>query len=493
VPDGAKRLDMSVKLATSDHDAKTSARPYSIALLGDLLRILDVSLILVLGLVIYFIYVYPEFPDTASQYLVTVPVATIMMGLIFHWSGVYGGDVIFTYGLRVRLMLGSLALSFALLLLIAFALKISSSFSRVWLVTWFFASAILLTAGRFYVGHHIAQLARRGRFANRTVIVGTGAQAEKLARHLGEYDAVRTRILGFIDDESLPADKARHQSRVLGGLEDLVGMVRNDEVDQVFIALPWNEAERVRQVTHRLAMTPVTIRLAPDLAGFEFPDRSYAEVAGLPMLPLFDRPISGWSQLTKAIEDRVLATVFLLLFSAVLLFVALAVKLTSRGPVLFKQKRYGFNNQLIEIWKFRTMFDHLADHEADRLATKNDARVTPLGKLLRRTSLDELPQLFNVLRGDMSIVGPRPHAVAAKAGDQLYYDVVDQYAARHKVKPGMTGWAQIHGWRGETSTVEDIQKRVEHDLYYIDNWSIGLDFQIIARTVTVLFKGEKAY
>jgi exopolysaccharide biosynthesis polyprenyl glycosylphosphotransferase len=240
-------------------------------------------------------------------------------------------------------------------------------------------------------------------------------------------------------------------------------------------------------------MTPVSIRLAPDLAGFEFPDRSYAEVAGLPMLLLFDRPISGWSQLVKAIEDRVLAALFLLVFSAVLILTSLAVRVTSRGSVLFKQKRYGFNNQLIEIWKFRTMYHDLSDHQADRLVTKDDERVTPIGRFLRRTSIDELPQLFNVLRGDMSIVGPRPHPVSAKAGGQLYYEVVDQYAARHKVKPGITGWAQVNGWRGETSTAEDIEKRVEHDLYYIDNWSIWLDFLIIARTIMVLLGDEKAY
>jgi len=484
---------MSTKIATSEHVAEKAPKPYSPALARDLLQILDMALILSLGLVIYLFYVYPVEPHTLSQYLVTLLIATIMAGLFFHWVGVYSGDVIFTRGLRVQRMLSALVGSFALFLAIAFALKMSSSFSRVWLTSWFFSSAVLLSVSRFYIGHHIAQLARRGRFANRTVIVGTGSQADKLAGHLAEYDAERTRILGFIADAPRSTDKELHKYGILGGLEDLVRMVRHDEVDQVFIALPWNEVDRLRKVTHRLAMTPVAIRLAPDLAGFEFPDRSYTEVAGLPMLPLFDRPISGWSQLTKAIEDRVLAVVFLIVFSAVLAVSAVAVRLTSSGPILFKQKRYGFNNQLIEVWKFRTMYHHASDYQADRLATKDDERVTPVGRFLRRTSIDELPQLFNVLRGDMSIVGPRPHALAAKAGGQLYYDVVDQYAARHKVKPGITGWAQVNGWRGETSTVDDIQGRVEHDLYYIDNWSIWLDFLIIAKTMIVLFRGDKAY
>jgi lipopolysaccharide/colanic/teichoic acid biosynthesis glycosyltransferase len=452
---------MSVETATSEGVAVVASKPYSVALINDLLQIFDVALIFLLGLTVHFFYVYPQMPHTSSQYLVTLLIATIIAGLIFNWLGLYSSDVVFTKGLRAGRMLSALAVSFALFLAIAFALKVSDFYSRVWLTSWFLSSAAALTIGRFCLGYQIEQLARRGRFA--------------------------------IEAESVPADKKHYDHHILGGLDDLIGMIRNDKVDQVFIALPWNEVECLREVSHRLAMTPVAIRLAPDLAGFEFPDRSYAEVAGLPMLPLFDRPISGWSQYVKVIEDRVLAALFLLLFSAVLLVAAVVVRLTSKGPVLFKQKRYGFNNQLIEIWKFRTMYHDLADQSADTLVTKNDDRVTPVGRFLRRSSIDELPQLFNVLRGDMSIVGPRPHAVSAKAGGQLYYEVVDKYAARHKVKPGITGWAQVNGWRGETSTTEDIQKRVEHDLYYIDNWSIWFDLLIIAKTVMVLLGDEKAY
>lgn len=484
---------MSVETATSEGVAVVASKPYSVALINDLLQIFDVALIFLLGLTVHFFYVYPQMPHTSSQYLVTLIIATIIAGLIFNWLGLYSSDVVFTKGLRAGRMLSALAVSFALFLAIAFALKVSDFYSRVWLTSWFLSSAAALTIGRFCLGYQIEQLARRGRFANRTIIVGTGSQADKLALHLSEYDSIRSRILGFIEAESVPADKKHYDHHILGGLDDLIGMIRNDKVDQVFIALPWNEVECLREVSHRLAMTPVAIRLAPDLAGFEFPDRSYAEVAGLPMLPLFDRPISGWSQFVKVIEDRVLAALFLLLFSAVLLVAAVVVRLTSKGPVLFKQKRYGFNNQLIEIWKFRTMYHDLADQSADTLVTRNDDRVTPVGRFLRRSSIDELPQLFNVLRGDMSIVGPRPHAVSAKAGGQLYYEVVDKYAARHKVKPGITGWAQVNGWRGETSTTEDIQKRVEHDLYYIDNWSIWFDLLIIAKTVMVLLGDEKAY
>jgi len=492
-PGDVGKQKMSVNAATSERAAETAPKPYSAALIGDLLRLLDVALILLLGLAIYLLYVYPEEPQTGSQYLVTVLVATIMSGMILHWLGVYWDGFLFTRGLRIDRMLVALVVAFALLLSVAFALKISDFYSRVWLVTWFVSSAVLLSIARLCFGHCIARLARRGRFANRTVIVGTGPQADKLASHLAEYDSVLTRVLGFIEPDREAGRSRPRGTLILGGLDALIRMVRCGQVDQIFIALPWNDAESLRRVTHRLAMTPVAIRLAPDLAGFEFSGRSFAEVAGLPMLPLFDRPISGWSRLLKVAEDKVLAVVFLVLLAPLLMLTALAVKLSSHGPALFKQQRYGFNDQLIEIWKFRTMYHHLADPNADKLATKDDARVTPVGRFLRRMSLDELPQLFNVLRGEMSLVGPRPHAMAAKAGGQLYDDVVDRYAARHRVKPGITGWAQVNGWRGETDTFDKIQKRVEHDLYYIDNWSVWLDFRIIAKTVMVLFKGEKAY
>ena len=173
--------------------------------------------------------------------------------------------------------------------------------------------------------------------------------------------------------------------------------------------------------------------------------------------------------------------------------IALAIKFDSPGRVLFKQKRQGFNNNPFEVWKFRTMHAHLEKPDCIVQVTKDDPRVTRRGRFLRRTSLDELPQLFNVLRGEMSIVGPRPHAAATKAQGHLFEDIVDSYAARHRVNPGITGWAQVNGWRGETNTVEDIQKRVEHDLYYIDNWSIWLDLVIVARTTGALFRHEKAY
>jgi exopolysaccharide biosynthesis polyprenyl glycosylphosphotransferase len=206
-----------------------------------------------------------------------------------------------------------------------------------------------------------------------------------------------------------------------------------------------------------------------------------------------DRPLRDWRRIAKEIEDRVLAAAILTLISPLMLVIACLIKLDSPGPVFFRQKRYGFNNELIEVLKFRTMYDEARDDNAEQLTRRNDPRVTRLGAFLRRTSIDELPQFFNVLRGEMSIVGPRPHALAAKAGLLLYQDAVGHYDARHRMKPGITGWAQVNGWRGETDTIEQIRRRVEHDLYYIENWSIRLDLAIILRTIFGGFTGRYAY
>jgi Undecaprenyl-phosphate glucose phosphotransferase len=213
----------------------------------------------------------------------------------------------------------------------------------------------------------------------------------------------------------------------------------------------------------------------------------------VPLLNVFEKPLSGWDSVVKTVEDRVLAGLVLLLIAPLMLAIATAIKATSKGPVLFRQKRYGFNNEVIEVYKFRSM--HLDDCDAGggpvlAQATRGDARITPLGRLLRRTSLDELPQFFNVLKGDMSIVGPRPHAVAH---NEQYARLIDEYLARHRVRPGITGWAQVNGLRGETTTVAKMEARVQHDLFYIENWSLGFDLRIILMTLLVGFTDPNAY
>ncbi len=279
----------------------------------------------------------------------------------------------------------------------------------------------------------------------------------------------------------------------MGNLTTLIEMIRGGLIDQVVVALPWAAERRVQGVVNRLALTPVKVRLAPDLVSFTFARRPVVILGDIPVMTLFDRPISGMAAVFKMLEDKLLTSLVLLLIWPLLLVIAIAIKLDSPGPILFKQQREGFNNRSFACFKFRTMYHNRLEYKDIHQATRDDPRVTRVGRLLRRTSLDELPQLFNVLLGDMSLVGPRPHASSTRAGGRLFSDVVQSYAARHKVKPGITGWAQVCGWRGETDTEEKLIKRFEHDLYYIDNWSIFLDFYILIRTIGAVLFPKNAF
>ena len=247
------------------------------------------------------------------------------------------------------------------------------------------------------------------------------------------------------------------------------------------------------QILKRLWELPVDIRVSGQAAVLKLSPRAYTYIGDLPLLSLFDRPLSGWDQFMKDTMDRAIALVAIILLSPVMLAVAVAVRLESKGPIIFRQKRFGFNNELVQVYKFRSMYTDMSDATANKLVTKGDPRVTKVGRIIRKTSMDELPQLFNVLQGQLSLVGPRPHATQAKAAGTLYDEVIDGYFARHKVKPGITGWAQINGWRGETDTHEKLQQRVKHDLDYIDRWSLGLDLYILAKTPMALLKSENAY
>ena len=476
--------------ATSE---KKAAREFSLAIIGGLYRFAELCVIALVGASVHLAYVYPEQGVVSIRYISAIAIAVLVSGALFQWLGVYRGDYLFAKRLRADRMLLAWACAFGILLTFAFALKISSSFSRVWAVTWFVTTAGVLTLCRIALDHLILHWAREGRFANRTVIFAIGDQGKRLAAYLNQHGDVRTRIIGFIDDRKTRVQSQSEGYNLLGDTETLIRLIHRNLVDQVFIALPWYAGARIRELVSTLATTPVCIRLAPDLAGFEFPDRQLIQISGIPMLEIFERPISGWPYIIKRTEDLVLGSLFLLFLTPLMLLIAVAIKVDTPGPVFFKQNRHGFNNQLIYVWKFRTMDTSMMDPECEVQVTKNDPRITSVGSSLRRSSLDELPQLFNVLKGDMSIVGPRPHALGTKAEGRLFWEVVDRYVARHRVKPGITGWAQVNGWRGETNTIEKIRKRVEHDLYYIDNWSLWLDLWIIVKTAFVLFRDENAY
>ncbi len=390
----------------------------------------------------------------------------------------------------------------ALALLLAFS-ALAATFSltsgnellpRPALAVWICAAALGLLAARAMLGTLVRHWAAQGRLERRVAIYGTGQLSIDLITSLEADPSCDVRIVGVCDDRdsSRSGDDVMGYPRI-GTIDDLVGLARRSRIDTIIVTVPAAAQTRLLQIFERLAVLPAEVRQPAAASPLQLAPSAYSQIGRLPMLSILDRPIGGWGLLAKAAVDRAVAALALIVLSPVLAAVAIAVKLDSPGPVLFRQKRYGFNNELIEILKFRSMFTEQSDAKADRLVTRGDSRVTAVGRFIRRTSLDELPQLINVLLGSLSLVGPRPHAVNAKAGDRLYGDVVGRYFVRHKVKPGITGWAQVNGWRGETDTEEKIVQRVAHDLYYIENWSLLLDLRILLHTPLTLLKMDNAY
>jgi Undecaprenyl-phosphate glucose phosphotransferase len=368
-----------------------------------------------------------------------------------------------------------------------------SVMAGLWLSLWWTGGGILLVIARAAAARRIATWQRAGRLRQAVAVVGSGPIAQRLLRQWAASSDLAIKIAGVYDDrrDRLPPRCMGH--RVVGTVDDLVRDARTGGIERIIVALPLSADRRLSEVMSKLSLLPVDVGLCIDQFGFQLRACGVSHIGELTFLDAVERPLRDWAGIAKRLEDRILATLILILILPVLAVIAILIKFDSPGPILFRQKRYGFNNQLIEVFKFRSMYHHASDPNADKLACRNDPRVTRLGAFLRRTSADELPQFINVLRGEMSIVGPRPHALAAKAGGLLYQDAVRAYDARHRVKPGITGWAQVNGWRGETETTEQIAKRVEHDLYYIENWSLLLDLQIILKTVFGSFTGSAAY
>lgn len=472
---------------------KRPAKRVSLPVVNAVARIGDLTIIGFSGVITYMGSAMLHDQALSSRYFSAIAIAVFVSAAIFQWAGVYQGSFLFSRRRYVERVVGAWGMTSALLIVAAFSLQVSEYYARAWAVGWFTVATCLLIAARILITGLGRDWANQGRFADRTVIVGAGAQGVRLAQHLEQHGDVCTNIVGFVDDRSsrIAPDTLTHP--FLGNIDELLKLVRENKVDQVFVALPWAAETRLRDIALEISTTPIRIHLAPDLVGFQFSDRSFSKVGSIPMLHLFDRPISGFDRVIKSMEDLILGSLLAVVALPVTALIAIAIKLDSPGPVFFKQKREGFNNNLINVWKFRSMRTDMTDENCATQTTKNDPRVTRVGLFLRKTSLDELPQLINVLTGSMSLVGPRPHATGTKSEGRLFEDVVDRYAARHRVKPGITGWAQVNGWRGETDTAEKIERRVEHDLYYIDNWSLFMDLKILGKTVNAIFKAENAY
>ena len=354
--------------------------------------------------------------------------------------------------------------------------------SRAWPFAFAAASGVLLAGHRMVLHQVIRRWRRDGRLVQRVAVVGVNDfSATFLDRLAAEPDTYL--VTGIYDDRQSRIPAHLQHIGVRGGVDALLSASREERIDVVVVALSLSAVDRINDILTQLSSLVVDVFLTTDIAGLRYEGAQFTAIGPNPVISVGERPLKDWHAVKKAVFDRVIGGALLLCAAVPLLVVAMLIKLDSSGPVLFRQPRVGFDNRMFSIFKFRTMHASMTDLLADRQTTRDDPRVTRVGRWLRRFSIDELPQLLNVVQGSMSLVGPRPHAPNTKAANKLFADVVSQYAVRHRVKPGITGWAQVNGWRGETKTEDQVRSRVRFDLDYIQNWSLALDLKILALTL----------
>jgi Undecaprenyl-phosphate glucose phosphotransferase len=458
-----------------------------------IVRLTEFALFLISGAVVLLIYVGLQKP-VFFYYLSALLLVPVLTSILIEMADGYQIPALRNPLRFSGKLISSWAATFALLAVTAFFLKISDSFSRVWLAGWFGSGLACSAIMRVILARFVRRWGRNGIMERRAVIVGGGERGKKLIRALEAQKDNDIRICGVFDDRSndrSPPIIAGYPK--LGTVSELVEFARLARVDMLIISLPLTAEKRVLTLLKKLWVLPVDVRLSALSNQLRFRPRAYSHIGGVAMLDIFDRPISNWDSVAKRAFDIFFSSVGIILLSPVMLVTALAIKLESRGPVFFRQERHGFNNEIVDVLKFRSMYTDKCDPTARATVVKGDPRVTRVGRIIRKTSIDELPQFFNVFSGKLSLVGPRPHAVYALAKDKLYHEVVDGYFARHRVKPGVTGWAQINGWRGEVDKDVKIQKRTEFDLYYIENWSLLFDLKILFLTPIRLLNTENAY
>lgn len=375
-------------------------------------------------------------------------------------------------------------------IIVLFGLKISSDYSRLWLSIWAITGICILISTRIIIFSFLQYERKRGKNLRYVIIVGAGDLSKRLLSQIDNSPWTGYKVKGLFDDNPALLGTNIDGHSVVGNIQEVDRYLANNQIDEIWIALPMRAEQRVKELLYDLRHQTVNIKFIPDIFGFSLLNHSMTEIAGLPAVNLSETPMWGGNQIIKALEDRVLGVIIFIFIFPVLLIIAAIIKATSSGPIMFKQKRHGWDGRIINVYKFRTMKSHNEKCGEITQAVKGDSRITPFGAFLRKTSLDELPQFYNVLQGRMSIVGPRPHAIQH---NEMYKDQVNQYMLRHMVKPGITGWAQVNGLRGETDTLEKMKKRVEYDLYYIENWSLWFDLKIIFLTIFKGFINKNAY
>jgi len=440
---------------------------------------------LLVGLVGYLTFYFyllpkPEFDDFPARYQIAILVGMLLTILILSWFQVYRP----WRGIRLRQELWTIFLAWGgtimVMIIIAFFTKTSTDFSRVWIVGWWITSGILIIALRVAIRLSLRFARSRGYNQRQVVVAGAGSLGQKIVSRIRSAPWVGLEIIGFFDDNEQLQGQVINGIPVAGKLDDMEMYLQKEDIDQVWIALPLRAETRMKQLMKKiLVSTSAEIRFVPDIFEFRLLNFSVSEVVGLPVLNLTDSPMFGIHQLLKVVEDRIIAGLALIILAPIMALIALGVKLSSPGPAFYRQERVSWNGLSFTMLKFRSMPVNAEQSKGAQWATAGDQRTTLFGHFLRRTSLDELPQLINVIKGEMSIVGPRPERPVFI---EEFRTEIPDYMQKHLVKAGITGWAQVNGWRGDT----DLGTRIKYDLYYIENWSISLDLKIMIMTV---FKG----
>lgn len=465
------------------------AAKFRLPALVRLLELADLGALLLAGFAGYLLRFGTEETPSSTGYLF-IYLSTFVTTVSLHMAQAYRVRNLHSrYALFNSLFTGSVTALF-LVLACGYLSGTLHAYSRVWLVSSVMIAAALLVLNRVVFVQVVQHALHANRLTESVIVVGANERAAKMVETILGTPHSNVRILGIFDDRSNRPIPASLRPYMLGSTNAMLKYIRSNPVDRVVVTLPWIASERINALLNKLRTVPVRIDLVPSDVVWQFPGINMERLGGVPLLTVANGRVGeqlGWF---KRAEDLVISSLLLLLISPVLLLVALAIKLDSPGPVIFRQRRHGFNNEVFEVFKFRSMTVNDSARGDVVQATREDRRVTRVGKFIRRTSLDELPQLFNVLFGHMSIVGPRPHAVQHNIE---FGSIISEYYARHNVKPGITGWAQVNGLRGETDTVEKMHRRVDYDLHYIEHWSFGLDIKIILMTAVAVWFDPNAY
>ena len=446
-------------------------------------QILDAFGMSALALIIYCIYMRTT--NIPSEYISILIINTLLIftlfpnfGLYYSWRG--------KSKWRRNASVGYAWLTVLItLVVLSFATKNSASFSRVWFFTWGFTGYLYLICYRALFDFILNHLRLKGINRKKILVFGAGEVGKHVSQKLLENFEVGFDIAAFVDD-NVNLHHTTINNISIHPPEKLLELL--NDCHELWIALPLRAEKRVLEILHQTRHLTSVIRFIPDIFNFRLLNHSITEIADIPIIEINGMPMSANGRFLKRIEDIILSFIIVTLISPLILVVAILIKLTSKGPILYKQYRHGWNGKQIKIYKFRSMY--YSENDEFKQATRNDSRITPIGLFMRKTSIDEFPQFLNVLQGRMSIVGPRPHPISM---NEDYKDKIDNYMQRHKVKPGITGWAQVSGLRGETDTDEKMEKRIEYDLFYIQNWSILFDLKIIFMTIFKGFVGKNAY